>query len=43
MPRVLVVEDDSSMAVALEDGFSYEGFEVDLAKDGSQGLRLANP
>jgi two-component system alkaline phosphatase synthesis response regulator PhoP len=42
MPRVLVIEDDSSMAVALRDGFSYEGFEVDLATDGSNGLRLAN-
>ena len=42
MPRVLVVEDDSAMAVALRDGFVYEGFEVDLATSGSQGLRLAN-
>jgi two-component system alkaline phosphatase synthesis response regulator PhoP len=42
MPRILVVEDDTSMAVALQDGFSYEGFEVDLAADGSNGLRLAN-
>ncbi len=41
MPRVLIIEDDSSMAVALQDGFSYEGFDVDLAKNGSQGLRLA--
>ena len=42
MPRVLVVEDDSAMAVALQDGFSYEGFDVDVASDGSKGLRLAN-
>ncbi len=42
MPRVLVVEDDSAMAVALQDGFSYEGFEVDVASDGAKGLRLAN-
>ncbi|NIM01473.1 MAG: response regulator [Acidobacteria bacterium] len=42
MPRVLIIEDDSAMAVALQDGFSYEGYEVDVAPDGSKGLRLAN-
>ena len=28
MPRVLIVEDDEAMAVALRDGFAYEGYEV---------------
>ncbi len=41
MPRVLIVEDDHAMAVALRDGFSYEGFEVDVADDGERGLELA--
>ena len=41
MPKVLVVEDDESMAVALRDGFKYEGYEVTTAKDGSSGLRMA--
>ncbi|HXI03418.1 MAG TPA: response regulator transcription factor [Candidatus Saccharimonadales bacterium] len=41
MPKVLIVEDDDSMAVALKDGFEYEGFEVLLARDGSEGLRQA--
>ncbi len=41
MPKVLVVEDDDSMAVALRDGFEYEGFTVCLARDGETGLRLA--
>jgi len=41
MPRVLIVEDDEAMAVALHDGFSYEGYEVKVAKDGSTGLRMA--
>jgi two-component system alkaline phosphatase synthesis response regulator PhoP len=41
MPRVLVVEDDDAMAAALNDGFSYEGYEVTLARDGAAGLRLA--
>lgn len=41
MPKVLIVEDDDSMAVALKDGFEYEGFEVAMARDGAQGLQLA--
>ena len=41
MPKVLVVEDDDSMAAALNDGFRYEGYEVTLARDGADGLRLA--
>jgi two-component system alkaline phosphatase synthesis response regulator PhoP len=39
--RVLVVEDDKAMAVALRDGFSYEGYEVVVARDGESGLQLA--
>ena len=41
MPRVLIVEDDEAMAVALRDGFAYEGYEVRVAKDGAEGLRMA--
>jgi DNA-binding response OmpR family regulator len=41
MATVLIVEDDRAMAVALRDGFSYEGFEVEIAMDGEEGLRLA--
>jgi len=41
MPRVLVVEDDDSMAIALRDGFEYEGFTVDVARDGETGLGMA--
>ena len=41
MPRVLIVEDDRSMAAALKDGFEYEGYTVSLARDGTSGLRLA--
>ncbi|MGD9765778.1 MAG: response regulator transcription factor [Candidatus Binatia bacterium] len=39
--RVLIVEDDPVMAVALRDGFTYEGCTVLTAADGVQGLRLA--
>jgi DNA-binding response OmpR family regulator len=42
MPRVLIVEDDASMAVALKDGFEYEGYAVTVAKDGVAGLKLAS-
>ena len=40
-PKVLVVEDDEAMAVALHDGLLYEGYEVVVARDGEAGLRLA--
>jgi DNA-binding response OmpR family regulator len=39
--RVLIVEDDEAMSVALRDGFAYEGYEVSLAKDGEAALELA--
>jgi len=41
MPKVLIVEDDESMAVALRDGFEYEGFTTSVARDGQAGLKLA--
>jgi len=41
MARVLIVEDDDSMAVALKDGFEYEGYKVTLARNGEEGLSLA--
>jgi two-component system alkaline phosphatase synthesis response regulator PhoP len=41
MPKVLIVEDDESMAVALRDGFEYEGFTTTVARDGQAGLELA--
>ena len=40
--RVLIVEDDQAMAVALRDGFTYEGYSVQVARDGATGLRLAS-
>jgi len=42
MPKVLIVEDDDSMAVALKDGFAYEGYEVALARDGAAALQLVS-
>jgi DNA-binding response OmpR family regulator len=41
MKRVLVVEDDPVMQMSLRDGFSFNGFDVVVAGDGAEGLRLA--
>jgi DNA-binding response OmpR family regulator len=41
MRKVLIVEDDQAMAVALRDGFTYEGYTVQVARDGQTGLKLA--
>ena len=41
MPKVVLVEDDAAMAAALKDGFAYEGYEIELARDGEAGLKLA--
>ena len=39
--RVLVVEDELTMAESLERGLQAEGFAVDVANDGEEGLWLA--
>ncbi|MCX5192807.1 response regulator transcription factor [Streptomyces sp. NBC_00249] len=39
--RVLVVEDERRLAVALQRGLRSEGFTVDVAHDGPQGLWMA--
>ena len=41
MGRVLIVEDDNAMSIALRDGLQYEGHTVLLATDGRTGLNLA--
>src|SRR6201986_1390883 len=41
MRKVLIVEEDQAMAVALRDGFTYEGYAVHFARDGAAGLRMA--
>lgn len=37
--KVLIVEDDEAMAVALRDGFRYEGYGVATADDGEAAIR----
>ena len=39
-PRILVVEDEESYREALSAGLAKEGYAVELAADGSEGLRL---
>ena len=41
MSRILIVEDDPAMSVALRDGFEYEKYHVDMAADGEDALRRA--
>jgi len=41
MPRILVVDDEPSIILAVKDEMAFEGFEVDSAADGPSGLRRA--
>ncbi len=39
--RILIVEDDPSIRLGLQRSLGYEGFTVDLAKDGEEALQRA--
>jgi DNA-binding response OmpR family regulator len=39
--RILIVEDDPSIAAGLAMNLQYEGLQVEISKDGEQGLRRA--
>ena len=41
MSRILIIEDDASLAAGLADGLRYEGYTTLLARDGADGLQLA--
>ena len=41
MTRVLIVEDDRAISIALEASLTREGFECVMADNGTDGLRLA--
>ncbi len=41
MSRILIVEDDLSLATGLSEGLRYEGHTAVVAQDGAAGLRLA--
>ena len=38
--RILIVEDEPSMQMGLADNLSFEGYRVEVAADGEQGLGL---
>ncbi len=39
MPKILVVDDEQNMRTGLKDNLEFEGFDVDTANDGEQGLK----
>lgn len=39
--RILLAEDESAIAGFLKDGLEEEGFAVDIASNGRQGLEMA--
>jgi len=41
MSRILIVEDDLAIAVALEDDLRLEGYTVEVVKDGEAALASA--
>jgi len=41
MSRILVVEDEASIALALEDDLKKEGYDVEVARDGDTASRRA--
>lgn len=41
MSRILIVEDEPSIALALEDDLRREGYETDVASDGDTGAQKA--
>jgi DNA-binding response OmpR family regulator len=41
MAKILIVEDDASILLPLEDNLKIEGYEVASATDGDQGLAMA--
>src|SRR5690349_6229141 len=41
LPKLLIIEDEPEMIVALRDNCEFEGFEVVVASDGVEGLEKA--
>lgn len=41
MIRILVVEDDAAIALGLQDDLTLEGYDVEIARDGSAGVARA--
>jgi DNA-binding response OmpR family regulator len=41
MPKVLIVEDEPGLVEGLAHNFQFEGYEVETAQNGKEGLKLA--
>ncbi|KAB2908483.1 MAG: response regulator transcription factor [Ignavibacteriales bacterium] len=41
MTRILIIEDEPNMRMGLRDNLEFEGYEVDIAVDGEEGLTSA--
>ena len=41
MKKILIVEDEESIRIALEDDFRLENYDVEVASDGIEGLAKA--
>jgi DNA-binding response OmpR family regulator len=41
LPRILIIEDESDLAMGLRNNLEYEGYEVINARDGEEGALLA--
>ena len=41
MDKILLVEDDKAILLGLKDDLEYEGYNVSIASDGREGLKLA--
>ena len=39
MPRILIVEDEPSIALGLQSDLALEGYEVDVVRDGDEAMR----
>jgi len=42
MPRILIVDDEPSIVMAVRDELKFEGFEVESAVDGSEAIKRAH-
>lgn len=40
MTKILIVEDEMSMRIGLRDNLEFEGFSVETAEDGAEGLKM---
>lgn len=42
MDKILIIEDDKAILMGIKDDLELEGYDVSMAYDGLEGLRLAN-